>query len=226
MRGKVLLWIAIVAALTVGCSRNGGNDETAPVGTSGKSDTNKVTSSDKGFVHDAVIANQAEVELGRIAIQRSTNADVKKFAQMMIDDHTAAGQKLSAVASRYNIDVPAQLDDKHRDLGEKLAKKLGPDFDRDYMEAMVEGHKQVADKLESRVDKANLAEWKADMTDRTSGKKVVERAQIRTILPEKSANEVTMSINQWAGDTYPTVQAHLEAAKALTDLLKKRYTTP
>jgi len=64
------------------------------------------------------------------------------------------------VASQYSISVPTELDDKHRDLRDKLAKLQSADFDREYMDAMVDGHKDVLDKVGSRVDKANLAEWK------------------------------------------------------------------
>ena len=102
----------------------------------------------------------AEVELGKMAAERSTNAEVKKFGQMMVDDHTAAGDKLKAVASQHNIPVPTALDETHRDLRDKLAKLQGADFDREYMNAMVDGHEAVASEIESRIDRADLAKWK------------------------------------------------------------------
>jgi hypothetical protein len=43
-------------------------------------------------------------------------------------------------------------------------------------------------------------------------------------VPEKSDNEITRKINQWAADTYPVAQKHLEAAKSLEKDLKKRTT--
>ena len=113
-------------------------------------------------MNELAIAGMAEVELGKMAAERSTNAEVKKFGQMMVDDHTAAGDKLKAVASQHNIPVPTALDDKHRDLRDKLAKLQGADFDREYMNAMVEGHEAVASKLESRIDKEDLAKWKTE----------------------------------------------------------------
>jgi putative membrane protein len=227
-----ILSIAVVTAVTLGCSdrkdvaANNPAGDTAAVGTAGKADANKVTNGDKDFVHDVAIANMAEVELGTLAAERAANAEVKKFAEMMVTDHTAAGDKLKAVASQNGIDWPAQLDDKHRDLREKLAKRQGPDFDRDYIAAMIDGHKDVVDKLESRIDKENLAEWKTQMADRVSGKKAEERGQAIAILPAKSDNAVTASINQWAAETYPVAQAHLEAAKVLDKAVKRRNTTP
>jgi hypothetical protein len=46
------------------------------------------------------------------------------------------------------------------------------------------------------------------------------------LLPDRSDNPTTMRVNQFAANFYPTVHAHLEAAKALESSLKKRYTTP
>lgn len=212
------LSIVLAAVVAVGCESNRSANTTntgdpAAVGTAGEADRSKVSSGDKDFVNDLTIANMAEVELGKMAIERSTNAEVKKFGQTMVDDHTAAGDKLKAVASQHNIPVPTALDDKHIELRDKLAKLQGADFDREYSSAMVDGHEAVLDKLGSRVDKADLAKWKT------------ERVHAATILPEKSDNPVTMSINQWAADAYPTVQAHFEAAKALDGGLKRTNTT-
>lgn len=220
-----ILSIALATAVTIGCnsdnrrSANNARNDSA-VGTAGEADRS-VSRGDKDFVHDAAIANMAEVELGKMATERSTNADVKKFGQMMVDDHTNLENKLTAVASQHNIPVPTQLDDKHRDLRDKLAKLNGTDFDREYMDAMVDGHEDVVDKLESRVDKSKLAEWKSQFTDRVAGKKVEERGQVVAVTPEKSDNAVTMSVNQWAADAYPIVYGHLQTAKTLDDAVKK-----
>jgi putative membrane protein len=228
MKRGCLVWIALAAAVAVGCNRSSETttnrgSESGAVGTSG-ADRNQVSARDKDFVRDAAIANMAEVELGRLATERGANPEVKKFGQMMIDDHTKAGDQLKSVASQHNIEVPNQLDDKHNKLRDKLSKLQGADFDREYMDAMVDGHEDVAGKLESRVDKAKLEEWRAQSADRTAGRKVEEHGQTTAILPEKSDNPVTMSINQWAADTYPTVIAHRDAAKALDNAVKQRTT--
>jgi putative membrane protein len=55
---------------------------------------------DKTFVKEAVISGMAEVELSKIA-QKSENADVKRFADRMIQDHTAAQQQLTALATGF-----------------------------------------------------------------------------------------------------------------------------
>jgi len=228
-RTAFLSALALTTAVAIGCNdrRDATDvDTTAPgsVGTAGTT-ADLVSSSDKAFVSDLTIANMAEVELGRLALDHSKNAEVKKFAQMMVDDHTSAGEKLGAVASQYNIDKPAQLDDTHRALRNKLETLQGAEFDREYMGAMVDGHGQVLDRIEARIDKQNLADWKTRIGDRLSGKSAKESGEPVVILAEKSDNPATMSINQWAADSYETVYKHHEAAKNLDKAVGKRTLT-
>src|SRR5215204_1236626 len=96
--------------------------------------------SDGDFVRDVAMKNMAEIELSRLAVDNATNLDIKSFAQRMIDDHGAAGNKLKSVVSGQPIEWPAQLDDKYRKIADELAQKQGADFDRDYVKAMVDGH--------------------------------------------------------------------------------------
>jgi putative membrane protein len=206
---------ALVLTLTAGCSRDKGKDpgqakgrEPATVGTSGAADTARQDAKD--FIHHVAIVNMAEIDLGKLAADRGSAGEVRKFAQMMIDDHTASGDKLEALASDLKINAPGELDDKHIDQRDKLAKQSGADFDREYASAMVDGHKDLIDQLEPRIDKKTLDQWKVEM----NGKTTVAGGTV-AILPDKSDNPTTMRINQFAADIYPSVHAHLEAAKAL-----------
>ena len=227
MKRLGFLSIALASCLAIGCNdrtKNETNTTTASgsVGTAGDTDRTEIKQGDKDFAHDLVIANMAEVELGKLAMERSANAGVKKFAQMMIDDHATAGDKLKAVASEHNVPVPTELDDKHIELRDKLTKLKGAEFDREYVAAMVDGHEAVANQLESRIDKTHLAESKTQEADKVAGTKVETRTDVSTVLPEKSDNVVTMSLNQWAAEAYPVVEMHLDSAKALDKSAKQR----
>ena len=148
----------------------------------------------------------AEVELSRVALDKATNLDIKAFAQRMIDDHGAAGNHLKSVLSGQPVEWPVQLDDKHRKIVGGLGTEQGASFDRDYVKAMVEGHQDLAAKLESRLDVQSLADWKTAAAGRTDTKAMPEPTiAMRDVLvrPNKSDDEVTKKINQWAADTYP-----------------------
>ena len=83
---------------------------------------------------------------------------------------------------------------------------------------MIEVHQDLAAKLESRLDVKSLAEWKTAAAGRTQRKTLpepkVEMADVQ-VRPNKSDNEITMKVNQWAADTYPVAQKHLDTARTL-----------
>jgi len=103
------------------------------------------------------VAGMAEVQLGQLASERASDAEVKAFGQMMVTDHSRANDELKQVASQLNVTLPTQLDSKHRDLAERLSKLRGADFDRQYMNAMVQGHQEVAAKLRTRAGNTGSA---------------------------------------------------------------------
>jgi predicted outer membrane protein len=183
-----------------------------------------VSSGDRDFIQDVTRANMAELDLARTASDKSTSPEVKQFAQMMVSDHTAAGDTLNAIASENAVTVESQLDDKHRNLRDELSKKQGLDFDRGYMDAMVDEHQSFVDKLESRIDKDTLSRWKTDATNHQSGQKARVEGKAQVVIPEKSDDPVTQRVNAWSAETYPVAYAHLEAAKALRDTVRKRAT--
>jgi putative membrane protein len=234
MRRTGLLWVAVaaIAIIISGCSKTEGTKppsseqragRSGAVGTGGAG----ANLSDDDFVRDVALKNMAEVELSRMALDKATNLDIKSFAQRMIDDHGAAGHNLTSIVSGQPILWPVQLDDKHRKTVDELAKKQGANFDRDYVKAMVEGHQDLAAKLESRLDVRSLADWKTAAAGRTVSQALPEpKIAMRDVQvrPNKSDNDVTMKINQWAADTYPVAQKHLDTARTLETATNKRST--
>jgi putative membrane protein len=99
---------------------------------------------DSRFVMDAAHAGMAEVELGKLATQKASKDEVKKFGQRMVDDHSKAGDELKSIAQGKNMTWPTEVDAKHKAVADRLTKLSGDAFDRAYMQEMVEGHRKVA----------------------------------------------------------------------------------
>ncbi|AMY08157.1 putative outer membrane protein [Luteitalea pratensis] len=180
--------------------------------------------SDDDFVADVVMKNMAEIALARIALDNSTNPDVRSFAQRLIDDHGAAGTRLKSVVSGSPIEWPTQLAEKHGETADALAGKRGPEFDREYLQATINGHQDLAAKLESRIDVQSLTDWKTAAAARTQSKAMPEPTTAMrdtAVRPDNSGNESTMKINQWAADAYPVVQKHLDTARTLENAAKQ-----
>ena len=95
---------------------------------------------DRAFVLEAGPGGLAEVELGRLAAQKGQSADVKKFGQRMVTDHSKANAELKKLAASKGITLPAEMNAEQMAEHAKLAKLSGAEFDREYMTLMVEDH--------------------------------------------------------------------------------------
>src|ERR1700744_4249364 len=73
-----------------------------------------VNSDDAKFATTAANGGMAEVALGKMAQEKSTNADIKKFADMMVTDHGKANDELMGIAKTKNITLPAAVDADHQ----------------------------------------------------------------------------------------------------------------
>lgn len=100
----------------------------------------KLKHADRAFIEKADVSGREEVEISQIAAERASNPDVKKFAQMIVDDHTRANDELASLANACGV----KLKDKPKNE-DKWSKKDAADFDRDYIKKMVDDHKKAVD---------------------------------------------------------------------------------
>jgi|SRR5580700_4066163 putative membrane protein len=98
-------------------------------------------STDRVFVKNALQGGLAEVQLGQLTLQKSSNDQVKQFAQRMIDDHTKLNEEMKPVAQQVGVDVPTEVSKKDRKLMEKMQALSGPAYDQAYIKDMVKDHK-------------------------------------------------------------------------------------
>lgn len=123
-----------------------------------------VDEADAKFTTQAAVGGMAEVELGKMALDKSSNAQVKEFATMMVKDHGMANTELMAIAKQKNITLPTTVDDEHKKKMEDLSKKTGSDFDKAYVDAMVDGHKSTLKLMEDESKDGKDADLKAFAT--------------------------------------------------------------
>lgn len=117
---------------------------TPPVDPADPNDKTEAVTTDM-YVTQAATADMFEIESSKLALTKSTNAEIKKFAQMMIDDHTKSseGLKTAAATAGDNASVPATLDLKHQGLLDELKAATGAAFDKAYMQAQAAGHEDA-----------------------------------------------------------------------------------
>jgi putative membrane protein len=97
------------------------------------------------FVPTATFSNRFEIESSELALERTQSADVRNFAQRMIQDHTAAGEALmqAVEASGADLSVPADLDQRHQQMVDQLQGMQEDQFDAAYLQMQRQAHDEA-----------------------------------------------------------------------------------
>lgn len=151
-------------------------------------DTNEAKEDDSEYLVAAAETDLAEIEIGKLAIAKGTDPEVKKFGQMLIDDHTKAAAAMKPVAEKRNISLPTSITEKGKEHYDDLNdEKAGKDFDSKFADMMVKGHEDAISKMEKASEKANDPEiraWAGNMVPTLKGH--LEHAKM---LQEKIKNQ-------------------------------------
>ena len=150
---KKLFLIGAMAASSLAfqaCSRNPtqtGNTDTTSVET-GDSYTKKDTSSASkdmevtSFAEKAASGGMMEVMLGKIAQTNALSDKVKKFGMMIVRDHSKANDELMAIADKMKVTLPKEMMPMQEQMVADLKTKKGAEFDKAYMDMMVNDHNE------------------------------------------------------------------------------------
>jgi putative membrane protein len=124
--------------------------------------TAKLSHKDSSFLKDAAEAGNAEVSASQTAVTQSTNADVKSFAQMMIDDHGKAGAELKGLADQKGVKVSDTPSETKKLEIKMLAQRKGASFDQHYAQSIgVKAHEDTIKLFQKEADKGDDADVKA-----------------------------------------------------------------
>lgn len=88
---------------------------------------------DRMFLRHVAQGGLAEVKLGRLAAEKATNEDVKKFGQKMADDHARINVVLQRIADDMGVDLPTKISRPQQVEYDKLSALSGTDFDKEYL---------------------------------------------------------------------------------------------
>lgn len=116
---------------------------------------------DTSFTNKAAIGGMAEVQFGKLALQKGTSPKVKDFATMMVKDHGKANEELKSIAMAKGLVLPTELDADHLAVQKELETKTGVEFEKAYIKAMVDGHQKTLALMEDGSTNLSDAELKA-----------------------------------------------------------------
>ncbi len=109
---------------------------------------------DPQIAHIAYTAGQLDIEAAKQALSKSTNRDVRAFAEGMVGDHTAVNKEALDLVTKLKVtpednDTSRALSKAAADKRAELARLSGADFDKAYVANEVAYHKTVNDALET-----------------------------------------------------------------------------
>ena len=128
---------------------------------SGDKMMNSKMNADGKFMMMAAVSGMNEIGLSNQALSKSSNDDVKSFAQKMVDDHTKAGDELKTLAADKNVTLPMEADAKHKAAMEKMSSLSGDAFDKAYVKMMVNDHEKAVAMFQKEADNGKDADAKA-----------------------------------------------------------------
>ena len=96
----------------------------------------------QAFITKAVQGNLAEVQMGQLAQEKGSSDAVRSYGQMLQQDHTAAAQKSTAVATQLGVTPPSEPSKTQKAMHHSLAKLSGAAFDKKFATEMVKDHKK------------------------------------------------------------------------------------
>jgi putative membrane protein len=183
----ILFTAASVAALSLAACGDNMNSDSAlmtPATETALADpasADNVAREAQDFVNAAGQASLVEIRTSEMALEKSTSADVKAFAQMMIDNHKAAIDRLKAAASSASLRPPLDvLDDFHmRRINDLVETDGDADFDADYSALQIDAHN----------DAIKLFEDYAKDTDATAQLKMFADETLPTLQAHKAEAE-------------------------------------
>jgi putative membrane protein len=116
---------------------------------------------DSKFMMMAATSDMNEIGLSNQALSKSTNEDVKKLAQMMVDDHTRSSEELKPIAMSKNVMLPTEMDSKHKSAMQKMTGMSGRDFDMAYVKMMIKDHEKAVAMFQKQANNGKDADAKA-----------------------------------------------------------------
>ena len=201
------------------------------------------------FLSRAMELNAAEVKLGELAMNKTQNARVKDYAQMLVNDHKQALDRImelrdartttsvsgttdktrnNADTHRNAADVPLMAE--HQRTYQRLSALSGADFDREFINEMVHGHREAIRIFEAQTNVHGNGAISRELKNRKATQQIARRkpgdADNSPDNSKYSRSDLRRDLDtsDFARETLPTLHHHLEQAEALQKELQPKQT--
>jgi len=154
------------------------------------------------FVTQAANSDMFEIQSSQLALTKTQDEPIRSFAQHMVQDHTAARDKLKDAAQGQT--VPSALDQEHTQMLQQLQQAAGNEFNRSYVQMQSDGHQKAVTLFESYAQTGDNDQLKqfAQQTAPTLREHLQQITQIRTQMT--SPAQVSQNQSGQAGQQFIT----------------------
>lgn len=108
---------------------------------------------DKEFLKEAISADLAEIQLGRLAEQRGQSQEVRDFGRTLVDDHEDALEDAREAAADEGVTPPQQPSPEAQQMYQRLSQLSGAEFDREFVRHMAMDHEKDIAKFEKQASR-------------------------------------------------------------------------
>lgn len=190
-----------------------------------------MTDTAQGFVWMAGTTDMKEVHMGKLALQKSENADVKSFAKDIVADHKKACKKLQAIAEKEGLNFPSTNSmavvmngDRWNTNYNAAAENNHPDKERQNMDTPPHLASLLVSNANDNIDNEQMTRHEMVNWDTLSGAEF-DRAFVSHMIAGHenaiskfemaSANLQDPALKKYANKTLPTLRKHLKEAQEL-----------
>ena len=110
-----------------------------------------LSSADEKFVKEAGAGGMAEVKLAQLGVAKASTAEMKAFAQQIVDDHTKGNVEIKALATGKGVELSTVIDPDSAKTYQNLEKATGADFDKQFTAEVVSDHTKCQSAFEAAV---------------------------------------------------------------------------
>lgn len=125
-----------------------------------KPSSTKLSSADQVLMMEVAKGGMVQLELGKVAVEKASNEELRQLAQAEVDEQTGLSAKLKEIAQAKGITLPSAPDAETQTNIAKMQAMSGMSFDRAYVaESGVKGHEKldaVMSKVKSNASDGNL----------------------------------------------------------------------
>lgn len=162
MKLRMLTFTMIASGMLVlpaaGMAQSGTTTAPAPMQSSA---AQELDGDDKDFLENAAQSGHAEIEGSKMAQSKAMSAEVKAFAQQMIEDHTRVSEELTALAKSKGYTPPTEPSIVQRTKLKALSA-MDDGFDESYADQIgVEAHEDAVELFKEAAAEAEDPDIKA-----------------------------------------------------------------